>query len=170
LVLAAGCDVADPFDYEVTGDNPDFDLNEITAGGGLGDRVKLSSLGGKVVVLDFWASYCAPCLGAMGHFHELAREFERSGVVILSVNIEGAAQTSAVKWQHYQRPIAGGLSPTPASNIKLLAGADPVAEAYGVESLPSIVILDRNGDSVARHDQSVSREVLRGNITTALAR
>ncbi|GAB4464422.1 MAG: hypothetical protein OHK0029_34340 [Armatimonadaceae bacterium] len=61
---------------------PDFTAHDLE-----GKPVKLSDLRGKVVVLDFWATWCGPCLASMPHTNEVAKQFKDQGVVVLAVNV-----------------------------------------------------------------------------------
>ncbi|MCB9749183.1 MAG: TlpA family protein disulfide reductase [Myxococcales bacterium] len=63
---------------------PDFSLE-----GRDGETITLSALAGKVVIVDFWASWCAPCKDAMPHLEALYRERRDAGLVIIGVNIDG---------------------------------------------------------------------------------
>jgi len=61
----------------------DFALTDID-----GDSVRLSDYRGKVVILDFWATWCPPCVREIPHFNELAREFGDRGLVVLGVSVD----------------------------------------------------------------------------------
>ncbi len=62
---------------------PDFTLKDLT-----GKTVKLSSLRGKVVLLNFWATWCGPCVAEMPHLEKLHREYKDRDVVILGIDDE----------------------------------------------------------------------------------
>jgi thiol-disulfide isomerase/thioredoxin len=61
---------------------PDFTANDIE-----GKPIKLSDYRGKVVVVDFWATWCGPCIASMPHTNEIAKQFKDRGVVVLAVNV-----------------------------------------------------------------------------------
>src|SRR6185312_15591570 len=65
--------------------SPLFTLQVMT-GGDIGSRVRLADLRGKVVVLAFWASWCAPCRAEAPTLDALSREYEKQGVVVLGVD------------------------------------------------------------------------------------
>src|SRR5690606_4649351 len=71
----------------VSGAAPDFE-QEIRAGEGRGDRVSLSALRGRVVVLDFWAHWCQPCHDAAPILNALSAEFADAPVSFYGVNVE----------------------------------------------------------------------------------
>src|SRR5688572_26033767 len=64
---------------------PDFSL-EVVHRGDPGNRIRLSTLQGKAVVLDFWASWCGPCREQMPIMERVARRFEARDVVVVGVN------------------------------------------------------------------------------------
>ncbi len=63
---------------------PDFTL-PIMTGGEPGDRIHLADYRGKVVAIDFWASWCAPCRAEAPHFERVAKKYSGQGVVFLGV-------------------------------------------------------------------------------------
>lgn len=62
---------------------PDFALNDLD-----GNLVKLSDFNGKVVILDFWATWCPPCRKEIPHFIELENEFKDKGLAIIGVSVD----------------------------------------------------------------------------------
>src|SRR5687768_10486180 len=100
------------------------------------NQVSLKQFRGKIVVVDFWASWCAPCLRELPTLRDIQQRYGDSGVVIIGVS-EDFSRTS---WRRY------------LSNISLEwihvyddAGAASVATRYGVEGIPSNFVLDRFG-------------------------
>jgi thiol-disulfide isomerase/thioredoxin len=129
-----------------TGDPaPAFALPRIDATGKLGERVTLAHTRGKVTVLDFWATWCGPCLAAMPRLEKLARS--HPGVAVLAINLDDAAAARAVFNEH-------------GYTMTLLVDDDDVRDRYGVSSIPHTVIIDRAG---------VVRHVVRGNATDIVA-
>ncbi|MCA9597105.1 MAG: TlpA family protein disulfide reductase [Myxococcales bacterium] len=72
---------------------PDFELPTLT-----GDTVRLSDhLGKDVVLLDFWATFCDPCLTAMPHLDEVYKKHKDEGFVVLGISIDGPDSIAEVK-------------------------------------------------------------------------
>ena len=57
-----------------------------------GKAVRLADLKGKVVLVDFWATWCPPCVASFPTFRQLSREYKDRGFVILGVNLDDLAQ------------------------------------------------------------------------------
>lgn len=99
-----------------------------------GQPMTLASLKGKIVVLDFWATWCGPCIASIPHNNELAAKFKDKGVVFVGVchprGVEKMAQT--VKDKRLKYPTAQDP-----------AGA--TIEAYAVDSFPDYYVIDRKG-------------------------
>jgi len=117
---------------------PELAIAEIDATGQPGARVMLASTRGKVTVLDFWATWCKPCLVSMPRLEQLAHA--SPDVVVLAINLDDAVAARALFDQRGYK-------------MRLLAGNDDLSERYGVSSIPHTVIIDRHG---------VVREVIRG--------
>ncbi len=114
----------------------------------LGDheRVTLSTLHGKPAILDFWATWCAPCRASLPHFNDLTKKYG-DRVSIIAVNAEGedeAAQREVRDRLKLEFPVA--VDGREASNL------------YHVEVLPTTIILDRNGRIAATFNGPVSPE------------
>jgi peroxiredoxin len=71
---------------------PDFTLRDIN-----GKQHSLSDYEGKVVLLNFWATWCGPCQSEMPHIQKMKNELEEEGLVVLSVSIDEAKDISKVK-------------------------------------------------------------------------
>jgi len=102
-----------------------------------GKSVRLSDYRGKVVVLDFWASWCPPCRAAIPVLDRIYQENKDRGVVVLGVNVKD------------DKDPAQTMSDLGAS-YPALVGGDAVAERYGVEALPTILVVGPSGKIVYR--------------------
>jgi thiol-disulfide isomerase/thioredoxin len=103
---------------------------------GQGD-VSLSDYRGKVVILNFWASWCGPCIEEMPLLEQASNEFGED-VVVLGVNVwdDRSSAASFVESLGVSYPILDG-------------GQDEIAVEYGVVGMPETYIVDPNGDVVA---------------------
>jgi thiol-disulfide isomerase/thioredoxin len=110
---------------------PAFALRSIGERGVLGAPVTLASTKGKVVVLDFWATWCNPCLKAMPKLDALARAHP-TDVVVIAINLDDAAEARAL-WDERKYQIG------------LLADDGHVSSQYGVTTIPHSVVIDREG-------------------------
>jgi peroxiredoxin len=111
---------------------PDFSL-PVLHGGDPDNRVLLSALRGKVVLLDFWASWCQPCSEQSRILSRLAPGYKDKDVVFVGVNTaDDAAQAAAFAQTH-------------ALPYTTVLDDGNTAQAYGASSLPTIVVIDPAG-------------------------
>ncbi len=109
---------------------PNFTLTKLD-----GQQVTLSDFKGKkVIVLDFWASWCGPCRMAMPLVQEVSKELSDKDVVFFAVNLGEDKQTitTFINKHNIQIPV-------------LMDKTGAVAGKYGVESIPRLVIIDKDG-------------------------
>lgn len=109
---------------------PAFALPSIAERGAAGPAVTLAASLGKVTVLDFWATWCGPCLKALPNLDALARAHPE--IAVLSINLDDAAAARAL-WdeRRYQ--------------MTLLADDGEVSSRYGVTTIPHVVVIDQAG-------------------------
>ncbi len=113
---------------------PEFTLKDIN-----GRNVSIASLRGKVVLINFWATWCPPCRAEMPSMNRLYREYKGKGLEILAISTDNSA--SKVKDYISQNSLA--FQVLMDDNIK-------VARQYKVFSLPTTFLIDRNGIIVDR--------------------
>jgi DsbE subfamily thiol:disulfide oxidoreductase len=99
-----------------------------------GKSLGTAALRGRIVLLNFWASWCGPCRTEMPVLNQLAKQYGPRGVTVVGVNVE-PERAPALEW----------LKATPV-NFPVLFDADShVSAAYQVTGMPTTVILDRKG-------------------------
>ncbi|MBI3865728.1 MAG: redoxin domain-containing protein, partial [Planctomycetia bacterium] len=108
---------------------PPFEL-DLLAGG----KFKLAEQKGKVIVLDFWATWCGPCLAAMPQVDRAARAFADQGVQLVAVNIEEAPKQIKSMLERHKLDLNVALDRDGA-----------VAGKYQATAIPQTVIIDREG-------------------------
>ncbi|HEV3121231.1 MAG TPA: TlpA disulfide reductase family protein, partial [Isosphaeraceae bacterium] len=109
---------------------PDFDLELLE-----GKRFHLASLKGKVVMLDFWATWCGPCVQAMPQVDRVAHEFERQGVQLVAINLQETPKQISEMLERHKLGMAVALDKDGV-----------VAARYNATAIPQTVIIDRDGN------------------------
>ena len=115
---------------------PDFTLKDIN-----GATVRLSDYRGKVVLLDFWATWCGPCKIEIPWFMQFEQEYKDKGFAVLGVSMDEDGW-NAVKPFVQERKV----------NYRIMLGNDDVGSLYGgLESLPTTLLIDRSGRIAKMH-------------------
>jgi thiol-disulfide isomerase/thioredoxin len=101
-----------------------------------GQRVSLDALHGKVVLIDFWATWCGPCREALPNIKKIAQKFQGQPLVILSVSLDSDPQA----WKKF---VAKNGMTWPQYYDGRFDG--PIAKAFGVQEIPHTFTIDADG-------------------------
>ncbi len=123
-----------------------------------GKTVKLSDYKGKVVLLDFWATWCPPCRKEIPGFIELYNAYKSRGFVVVGISMDD--EPAAVK--PYVQQIKMNYP------VLLGAGRDDLTAAYGELPLPTSFVIARDGRVCARHDGLTAKEQVEREISALL--
>lgn len=132
---------------------PDFTLEDAN-----GQTVKLSDFKGKVVLLNFWATWCTPCRIEIPWFVDMEREFKDEGFAVIGISMDESGW-DAVK------PFMSDMK----VNYRMVLGSEELAQLYsGVEALPTSFVIDRDGRIASVHPGLVGRKVFEEEIRALL--
>jgi peroxiredoxin len=115
---------------------PEWKLNDLD-----GKEVKLSDFKGKVVILDFWATWCGPCKLEIPGFVNLQKEYGDRGLRVIGVSLD-EGDSKLVKT----------FAKRMAINYPVLLGNNKITSDYGsVEAIPTTFIIDQQGMIAGKH-------------------
>jgi peroxiredoxin len=135
---------------------PDFTLERVN-----GEPVQLSSLKGKVVLVDFWATWCPPCRDEMPYLVRAVKAREADGVTLLAISNDDLDEQREV--------VPSFLRAFPELAPYAVYGRPAVSSSYLVRALPTLYVLDRQGRVVAAQQGQATEKQIRRWIEQALA-
>ena len=124
-------------------------------------KVRLAEFKGKVIVLNFWATWCVPCKTEIPEFVELQKVYESQGVQFIGISVD-------------QKETIGKLRPYIAEhsmNYPVLQGTsnEGVLDAYGpLSTVPTTYLIKRDGNVCKRHAGAVTKDVLERELKSLL--
>jgi len=122
---------------------PDFTLKDAK-----GARLRLADYRGKVVLLNFWATWCAPCKTEIPWFIEFEKRYQAHGFTVLGVSMDEDG------WKAVNPYVAAQKI-----NYPIVLGNEEVNELYGgIEALPTTLLIGRDGRVAFIHGGLISRE------------
>jgi thiol-disulfide isomerase/thioredoxin len=123
-----------------------------------GQRISMDDLTGKVVLIDFWATWCGPCREAMPHIREIARKFQGQPLVVLSVSLD----SNEGKWKEF-------ISKNGMTWLHYRDGAftGSIANLFGVKAIPHTFTIDADG---VLQDEHIGDASIEGKLKKLVAR
>ncbi len=132
---------------------PDFALTTIDS-----KPLKLSAYRGKVVLLDFWATWCVPCQTEVPRFVSFQNQYGKEGFQVIGISMDDSPAPVRRFYSQYKM------------NYPVALGTSAVAESYGgVLGLPITFLLDRNGTIVKRYEGKADLDEMEDDVKRLLA-
>jgi thiol:disulfide interchange protein/peroxiredoxin len=123
-----------------------------------GGSLDAAAYTGKVIVVNFWATYCGPCIKEIPSFNKLNKDFSAQGVAVLGVSMdpEGAPLVTPFLKKH-------------PMDYQVALGSDAVNKEYNLEALPVTLVFDRTGKQIKRFEGFTPEDELRAAVGQALS-
>jgi thiol-disulfide isomerase/thioredoxin len=132
---------------------PEFSLTDIT-----GKPLKLSDYQGKVVMLDFWATWCGPCRIEIPSFIELQKRYAAQGFTLIGISMDDSSEAVVDFYKQFQM------------NYPVAIGNERLGELYGgIPGLPVTFLIGRDGRIYAKHVGAYDPSVFETEIKELLA-
>jgi peroxiredoxin len=131
---------------------PDFALK-----GEDGKAIRLAGLKGKVIVVNFWATWCEGCQVEIPWFIEFEKKYAESGLVVVGVSMDADGWKSVKPWVTEKKV-----------NYPIVIGNENLARQYGLKAMPLTVLVDRDGRIADVHSGLVKRTATEKKIRTLL--
>lgn len=106
----------------------------------LGNTKSIADYKGKLIYLDFWASWCGPCRQSFPFLHDLQEEYADSGFIVIAVNVDSTLE-----------PALNFLEKFPTNYPILIDHKNEMSTTYGVQGLPTSFLIDENGTVIYKH-------------------
>jgi len=140
---------------------PDFTLAEAN-----GKPITLSALKGRVVLLDFWATWCGGCKIEIPWYIEFDKKYSDQGLAVLGVSMDKDGWTSVKPFLAKKKDDETG------NNIDMqypiVIGTDDIARQYNLKTLPVTLLIDRDGKIAIAHTGLVDKDDFENNIRSLL--
>jgi len=120
---------------------PDFLLQDSS-----GSNIRLSDYRGRVLLVNFWATWCAPCKAEIPLLEEFEHTYANQGLTVIGVSMDESGWSSV-------RPFMEALK----INYPVVIGSEGLASRYGLIGLPTTFLIDREGRIAATHVGIISR-------------
>ena len=132
---------------------PDFTLTDLS-----GNTIKLAEYRGRVILLDFWATWCGPCRIEIPGFVQLQNRYRDQGFVVIGISMDDGPEPVREFYNEYRM------------NYTVAMGNDTIGELFGgILGLPTSLLIGRDGRIYAKHVGAMPLSVFEGEIKKLLA-
>lgn len=131
---------------------PDFSV-----GDSQGKRVELTDFRGKVVLLDFWATWCHGCKTEIPWFMEFHKKYQRNGLAVIGVSMDEDGWKSVKPFVEEWK-----------IKYPIVVGNQELAKLYSVEAMPVTLLIDRKGRIAATHEGVVQKDAFEQELKNLL--
>ena len=147
LILSALCAIAAPGAGKSKAKEPAPRFNATTTGG---EKFNNDSIKGKVVLLEFWTTWCGYCLQEAGFVDRINDEYAKKGLIILAINV-GESKKTVKKY----------LEQHPRSTRIVLTDDTNLAAMFAAKEYPIYVVIDRDGNVAGEQRGAAGEKALR---------
>lgn len=151
-LLTTSSNTADLIPIDARKTAPDFAFNDAD-----GTSIKLSTYKGRVVLLDFWATWCEGCKVEIPWYMDFQKKYKADGLSVVGVSMDEDGWKSV-------RPF---LEKTPI-NYPIVIGNEDLAQRFHVDALPVTLLIDGNGKIADQRVGMVNKDVFEGEIQILL--
>ena len=132
---------------------PDFDLASLD-----GRQISLSEFRGKVVILDFWATWCKPCKLELPHFVALQQEFDKEVLQIIGISLDKVSSDEVASFvKEWKIPYI------------VVMGNGEVARSYGgIRGIPTTFVIDKQGNIYKKYIGYRDKEIFERDVRALL--
>jgi peroxiredoxin len=131
---------------------PDFTLNDTQ-----GQSVRLSGYKGKVVLLDFWATWCGACQFEVPWYSEFSKKYGDKGLAVVGVSMDKDGLTAVKPYMEQKK-----------MDYTVVLGSDDLVLPFGLKTIPVTWLIDRDGKVAVAHVGMVDKDSFEGNIQKLL--
>ncbi len=129
IFVVLGCEKKNPPPPKLGDLAPPFILKDLD-----GKKVSLDDFKGKVVLIDFWATWCPPCKESVPDLNSLYEKYKNNGVVILGLSVDAGGPNIVKAFKEAYK-----------MSYPILMADESITRKYGVRGIPSLFILDKDG-------------------------
>ena len=152
LALFSGCTSKEK--EGATAEAPDFKLEDLSA-----KKVRLSDLKGRVVLIEFWATWCPPCRAEIPAIERLHKEYGGKGLTVLAVSMDEGG------WDEVKAFVKESKI-----SYTVLKGTEEVSSKYKVRLIPATFLVDKQGNIAKRYMGGGTSEAVEQDIKALLER